>query len=247
LAPQPEVSPRQQRGTLELVSALNRRHFEARDADDELDARVKAYELAFRMQAAAPEIVDLSRESAETRKLYGLDESRTAEFGTRCLLARRMIERGVRFVQVYSGGTNGWDAHSNVVTNHGDLCSRTDQPVAALLADLKRSGLLDETLVIWGGEFGRMPMSEQGTGRDHNPWGYCAWLAGAGLRGGRAYGATDPVGLRAEENKVHVREFHASLLHLMGIDHNELTFYHNGLDQRLTGPDEAHVVDEIVT
>jgi uncharacterized protein (DUF1501 family) len=153
----------------------------------------------------------------------------------------------VRFVQVYSGGTNGWDAHSNVVTNHGDMCSRTDGPVAALLTDLKRSGLLDETLVIWGGEFGRMPMSEQGTGRDHNPWGYCAWLAGAGLRGGRAYGATDPVGLRAEEKKVHVRNFHATLLHLMGIDHNRLTFYHNGLDQRLTGPDEAHVVNEIVT
>jgi hypothetical protein len=246
LAPQPEISARQQRGTLDLISALNQRHFEARDEDDELDARVKAYELAFRMQSAAPEIVDLSRETAETRALYGLDEPLTAEFGTRCLLARRMIERGVRFVQVYSGGTNGWDAHNNVVTNHGDLCSRTDQPVAALLTDLQRTGLLDETLVIWGGEFGRMPMSEQGTGRDHNPWGYCAWLAGAGLRGGWAYGATDPVGLRAEENKVHVRNFHATLLHLMGIDHNRLTHYHNGLDQRLTGPDEAHVVDEIV-
>ncbi|MEQ8788099.1 MAG: DUF1501 domain-containing protein [Pirellulaceae bacterium] len=247
LAPAEEISARQQRGTLDLIRKLNRAHLEQRNHDDELSARVEAYELAFRMQSAAPEIVDLSRETADTHKLYGLDQPHTKEFGTRCLLARRMVERGVRFVQVYSGGTNGWDAHSNVATNHGELCKATDQPVAALLTDLKRSGLLDETLVIWGGEFGRMPMSEQGKGRDHNPWGYCAWLAGAGLRGGRAHGATDAVGLRAVENTIHVRNFHATLLHLLGVDHESLTYLHNGLDQRLTGPDEAHVVKEIVS
>jgi uncharacterized protein (DUF1501 family) len=157
-----------------------------------------------------------------------------------------MIERGVRFVQLYSGDTNGWDAHSDVAANHGELCRRTDRPIAGLLRDLKRRGLLEETLVIWCGEFGRMPMSEQGRGRDHNPWGYCAWLAGAGLSGGRAYGATDAVGLRAAEDKVHVRDFHATLLHLLGFDHQRLTFSQNGLDARLTGPGEARVVHEIL-
>jgi uncharacterized protein (DUF1501 family) len=245
LAPAEQISDRQQRGTLELLRKLNRTHLEQRNHDDELSARVEAYELAFRMQSAAPEIVDLSRETAETHKLYGLDNRDTREFGTRCLLARRMVQRGVRFVQVYSGGTGGWDAHSNVATNHGAMCKATDQPVAALLTDLRRTGLLDDTLVIWCGEFGRMPMSEQGKGRDHNPWGYCGWLAGAGLRGGRAVGATDEVGLRAVENTIHVRNFHATLLHLLGVDHESLTFLHNGLDQRLTGPGEAQVVREI--
>ena len=246
LAPPSQISARQQRATLDFVQQLNRRHLADRDNDDELATRISAYELAFRMQAAAPDIVDLSRETAATKSLYGIDEPETQEFGTRCLLARRMIERGVRFVQLYSGNTNGWDAHSDVAKNHTEYCRKTDKPVAGLLKDLKRSGLLDETLVIWGGEFGRMPMSEQGKGRDHNPWGYSAWLAGAGLRGGRAYGATDPVGLRAAENKVHVNDFHATLLHLMGIDHEDLSYFHNGLDQRLTGPSEADVVKEIV-
>ncbi len=141
---------------------------------------------------------------------------------------------------------NGWDAHKDVAENHGTYCRRTDKPIHGLMTDLKQRGLLKDTLVIWGGEFGRMPMSEQGTGRDHNPWGYCSWLAGAGIPGGRSYGATDDVGLRAAEDKVHVRDFHATLLHLLGLDHTELTFFHNGLDKRLTGPDEAHVVKEIV-
>jgi uncharacterized protein (DUF1501 family) len=147
---------------------------------------------------------------------------------------------------LYSGDTNGWDAHQNVAQNHAAMCRRTDRPVAALLVDLKRRGLLDDTLVIWGGEFGRMPMSEQGTGRDHNPWGYSVWLAGAGVRGGMAYGATDAVGLRAAEQPVHVRDLHATILHLLGLKHERLSFFHNGLDQRLTGPSEAHVVREII-
>jgi uncharacterized protein (DUF1501 family) len=158
-----------------------------------------------------------------------------------------MIERGVRFVQVYSGDTNGWDAHNDVMKNHTEYCQRTDKPVAGLLRDLRQRGLLEDTLVIWGGEFGRMPMSEQGTGRDHNPWGYSVWLAGAKIRGGRAHGSTDAIGLRAAEDKVHVRDFHATLLHLLGLDHENLSVFHNGLSERLTGPSEAHVVDAILT
>lgn len=247
LKPQPGVSTKQQQLDLSLIQALNRRHLQQRDHDDRLNARVKAYELAFRMQAAAPEIVDTRGESKQTLSLYGIDEASTQEFGHRCLLARRMVERGVRFVQLYSGDTNGWDAHADVDKNHSEYCRRTDKPIAGLLADLKRRGLLEDTLVVWGGEFGRMPMSEQGRGRDHNPWGFCAWLAGAGISGGRTYGATDDIGLRAAVDKVSVNDFHATLLHLLGLDHELLTWFHNGLDKRLTGPDEAHVVKGLLT
>ena len=152
----------------------------------------------------------------ETKRLYGLDEPRTAEFGTRCLLARRLVERGVRFVQLYSGDVNGWDAHDDVEANHATMCGRTDKPVAGLLKDLKRRGLLESTLVIWGGEFGRMPMSESGKGRDHNPHGFCYWMAGGGVKGGTVHGATDAVGLRAEVDRVHVHDLHATILHLLG-------------------------------
>ena len=247
LQPQLGVSVDRQRRDLSLIDRLNQRHLAERDFDDRLNARVRAYELAFRMQAAAPALVDIRQETAATHRLYGIDRKSTREFGERCLLARRMIENGVRFVQLYSGDTNGWDAHSDVDKNHSQYCQRTDLPVAGLLTDLKQRGLLEDTLVIWGGEFGRMPMSEQGRGRDHNPWGYSVWLAGAGLRGGRAYGATDEIGLRAVRDKVSVNDFHATLLHLLGIDHNQLTWFHNGLDKRLTGPDEAHVVDGLLT
>ncbi len=245
LRPQPAIADFQQRGTLDLVRNLNARHLAERDFDNELAARVDAYELAFRMQAAAPELVDLAGETRETLELYGVGGQDTDEFGTRCLLARRMIERGVRFVQLYAGAVDGWDAHVDVLKNHGDLCRRTDKPVAGLLLDLRRRGLLDDTLVVWGGEFGRMPMSEQGKGRDHNPWGYSVWLAGAGVKGGMAYGATDAVGLRAAEDKVHVHDLHATLLHLLGIDHEELTYFHNGRNERLTDV-AGKVVHEIL-
>ena len=245
LKPQPRVSSQQQQSALELIRKLNARHLEQRDFDGELAARVNAYELAFRMQTAAPEVVNLNEETAETLRLYGIGEQDTDEFGTRCLLARRMIERDVRFVQLYSGDTGGWDAHRNVEQNHGLYCRRTDKPVAGLLTDLKRRGLLKDTLVIWGGEFGRMPMSEQGTGRDHNPWGYSIWFAGAGVKGGFAYGATDPVGLRAEQNKVHIHDLHATILHILGLDHELLTYFHNGRDERLTDV-AGRVVKEIL-
>ncbi len=243
---QPGVGLEQQRRNLELIQSLNQRHLAEHDHDDQLAARIRAYELAFRMQAKAPEIVDTNGETSTMLQQYGIDQKETHDFGMRCLLARRMVERGVRFVQLYSGDTNGWDAHSDVESNHSEYCQRTDKPVAGLLKDLKQRGLLDDTLVIWGGEFGRMPMSEQGTGRDHNPWGYCAWLAGAGITGGRAYGATDDIGLRAAVNPVSVHNFHASILHLLGVDYKRLSHFHNGLDKRLTGPDEAHVVHEMI-
>ncbi len=234
LRPPDSMTPARQRRTLDLIGRLNAHHLEPRGEDPELEARIRSYELAYRMQGAAPEAVDLADESEETRRLYGLDRPTTAEFGTRCLLARRLIERGVRFVQLYSGDVNGWDAHDDVEKNHATMCARTDQPVAALLIDLKRRGLLDDTLVLWGGEFGRMPMSEGGKGRDHNPHGFTAWMAGGGIKGGTVHGSTDAVGLRAERDRVHVHDLHATVLHLLGLDHTRLTFPHNGRDERLT-------------
>jgi len=223
-----------QRRTLDLIGRLNQIHRQGREEDSNLAARIQAYELAYRMQSAAPEAVDLSLESKETRSLYGLDRRETVEFGTRCLLARRMVERGVRFVQLYSGDVVGWDAHDNVEENHARMSGRTDLPIAGLLTDLKRRGLLESTLVIWGGEFGRMPMSEGGKGRDHNPHGFSVWMAGGGVRGGTVYGATDAVGLRAQVDRVHVHDLHATILHLLGLDHTQLTYTHNGREERLT-------------
>jgi hypothetical protein len=247
LAPPEEFSAERQRNALALINAINGEHLAQRDNDDQLAARIRSYELAFRMQAAAPDLVDLKQETGETLALYGIDEESTRDFGQRCLLARRMVERGVRFVQLYSGDTNGWDAHSDVLANHRQYCRATDKPVAGLLADLKRRGLWNDTLVIWGGEFGRMPMSEGGKGRDHNPWGYSMWLAGGAVKNGFTYGETDPIGLRALHNKVHIRDFHATLLHLLGLSPKEFSYEHNGLSERLIGPsDEARIVKEIL-
>jgi hypothetical protein len=234
LRPPPDVSDAQQRRTLDLVNRLNQEHLRQRDVDSELSARIAAYELAYRMQASAPEVVDISGETEATRRLYGLDRKETAEFGLRCLLARRLVERGVRFVQLYCGDTNGWDAHSDIEGNHGRLCLQSDRPIAALLNDLKRRGLLEDTLVLWGGEFGRTPMTEGTSGRDHNPHGFTMWLAGGGVKGGQVIGATDEVGLRAAEDRVHVHDLHATILHLLGFNHRRLTFRHNGRNERLT-------------
>jgi hypothetical protein len=229
------ISDAQQRKTLDLVNALNKEHLKQREGDNELAARIASYELAFRMQSHAGDVVDVSKESAPTRKMYGLDDNETAEFGLRCLLARRMVERGVRFVQLYCGDTNGWDGHQNVEGNHKFLARQSDLPVAGLLADLKQRGLLDSTLVVWGGEFGRTPMSESQDGRDHNPYGFTMWLAGGGAKGGRIIGRTDDVGLRAVgEDRTHVHDVHATILHLLGFDHEKLTYRHNGRDERLT-------------
>ena len=245
LSPQPGVSRSRQKRTFDLLQQMNARHRDQRGNDDELSARIEAYELAFRMQAAAPGLVDLSQETADTKKLYGVDQPATRDFGTRCLLARRLLESGVRFVQLYSGDTNGWDAHNNVLTNHTEYAQKTDKPIAGLLTDLAQRGLLDDTLVIWGGEFGRMPMSEQGTGRDHNPWGFCYWLAGAGVKEGHVHGSTDAIGLRAAEDKVHIANLHATILWSLGIDPERLTYFHNGLEEKLTGVEGARVVKEL--
>jgi hypothetical protein len=234
LAPPASVGDRQQRNKLDLIADLNR-HFSADKPDDtELTARLNSYELAWRMQAAAPEAVDLSQESAATRALYGLDRKETEKFGKNLLLARRLVERGVRFVQCYSGSGNLWDAHSDLEGNHTKYCGQTDQPIAGLLADLESRGLLDSTLVVWGGEFGRTPFNEKSTGRDHNPWGFTMWMAGGGIKGGTAVGATDEIGLRAVEDRAHVHDIHATLLHCLGLSHEKLTYLHNGRDERPT-------------
>jgi hypothetical protein len=238
LQPPTGTSAAQQRNQLDLLAKLSLPpNGCAGTENSELKARIASYELAFRMQASAPEAVDISSESAETRRLYGLDDPRTERFGRRCLLARRLVERGVRFVQVYSGGGHNdenWDAHGDVNKNHELHCGETDQPIAALLTDLKRRGLLDETLVVWTGEFGRTPTGQNGKGRDHSPRGFTAWLAGGGVKGGQTYGATDDFGYAAVENKVHVHDLHATILHLLGFDHRLLTYFHGGRDMRLT-------------
>lgn len=234
LAPPKTIGEQQQRSKLDLLADLNR-HFAADKPDDtELAARLNSYELAYRMQAAAPEAVDLSQETEATKQLYGIDEEATRKTGTNCLLARRLVERGVRFIELYCGGTSGWDAHTDIEANHSKHCRETDKPIAGLLTDLKARGLLDSTLVVWGGEFGRTPFNEKGNGRDHNPWGFSMWFAGAGIKAGSVVGSTDEIGLRAVEDRAHVHDIHATLLHLIGMDHTRLTYLHNGRNERPT-------------
>jgi hypothetical protein len=239
------VSPEAQREQLDLLTKLNQEHLDSRPGGRELAARAASYELAFRMQAATPEAVDLATESAKTLELYGVGRPPTDEFGRNCLIARRLVERGVRFVQLYSGGghlEDTWDAHAGIESNHGKHAAEVDQPIAALLTDLAARGLLESTLVVWGGEFGRMPFSEgrNEPGRNHNPYGFSTWLAGGGVKGGISYGATDELGFEAVENRAHVHDLHATILHLMGLDHEKLTYFHQGRHERLT--DVAGVV-----
>jgi hypothetical protein len=240
LATPAETSPRSQRHTLDLIQDLNRKHLTSHPDETELAARIQSYELAFKMQTAAAEVVDLGREDEQTRAKYGLNQERTRDFGSKCLLARRLLERGVRFIQLYSGGghlEDTWDGHSDCIKNHTLHAGETDQPIAALLTDLKRTGLWEETLIVWGGEFGRTPTSEgvNKPGRDHNPYGFTMWLAGAGVKGGQAIGATDELGFNAVETRCHVSDLHATILHLLGLDHTRLTYFYQGFDHRLTG------------
>jgi len=228
-----------QRALLDLVRWHNERHQEERAQNSELSARIASYELAFRMQAAVPDLADLSKETEATRKLYGMDEAASEPFGRNCLLARRLVERGVRLVQVYK---DGWDAHGGCDENHARNARAVDGPIAGLLQDLKQRGLLESTLVTWGGEFGRTPVTDgqsnsavrTGDGRDHNPYGFSTWMAGGGIRGGKVIGATDEIGFRAAEDKVHVHDLHATILTLLGVDHKKLTYFFQGRDQRLT-------------
>jgi hypothetical protein len=234
LATPASVGDDRQRAKLDLLNSLNHQFADARPDQTELDARIRSYELAFRMQAEAPVAVDLAGESEATREMYGMNQKTTEAFGRNCLLARRLVERGVRFVQLYHGAGSKWDAHSNLEKNHSGLCASMDQPVAALLKDLKQRGLLDQTLVVWGGEFGRTPMSEKGDGRDHNPYGFTMWMAGGGVQGARTIGATDDVGLHAIKDRLHVHDIHATILYLMGVDHSKLVYFHKGRPERPT-------------
>jgi hypothetical protein len=242
---QETIGAGQQRSTLDFLKQVNQHHLNRALGDDELEARIESYELAYRMQSSGPEAVDLSKETEATKKLYGADEDLTRTMGTNCLLARRLVERGVRFVQVYCGSGSGWDAHEDVTTNHGKWCKVSDKPVAGLLADLKSRGLLDSTLVVWGTEFGRTPFSQNGKGRDHNPWGFSVVLAGGGAKKGVAVGATDSIGLRAVENPIDPHDLHATIMHLMGLDHLKVTYPHNGREERATVV-AGHVVKEAV-
>lgn len=227
-----EVSRADQRAQLDLMAKLNSRHLEQHPGEADLLGRIQSFELAYRMQMEAADLVDFSSESATTRAMYGLDREETRSYGSKCLMARRLVERGVRFVQVYSDGE--WDAHSDLNGNHTAHCRATDQPIDALLTDLKRTGLIDSTLVIWGGEFGRMPVSQGNGGRDHNPNGFGMFMAGAGIKRGASYGELDEIGFRAAVDRVSVHDLHATMLHLLGIDHKELTYFHNGRRYRLT-------------
>ncbi len=243
LFPAEPVADAAELATRGLLAQLNRRHFE-RAGDTELRARMKSYELAAKMQLAVPHVTDLSLESAAIRESYGVDREPTADFGRRCLLTRRLLERGVRFVQLFSGGSFGsprinWDGHEDMVRNHTREATRVDQPIAALLRDLRQRGMLDDTLVLFTSEFGRTPFAQSaankvGTGRDHNMYGFSVWLAGAGVKGGQAYGSTDEIGWKTVESPVTWHDFHATVLHLLGVDHERLTYYHNGIQRRLT-------------
>jgi hypothetical protein len=226
------VTQEDQRAQLDFVKTLNTAHLQKHEGEPDLLARIQSFELAYRMQAEAGDLTDFSSESKETLALYGLDQEVSKNIGTKCLIARRLIERGVRFVQVYSDGE--WDAHSDLKANHSQHCASTDMPIHGLLTDLKRRGLMDSTLVIWGGEFGRMPVSQGNGGRDHNPNGFMAWMTGAGIKGGTSYGETDEIGYKAVTDRVSVHDLHATMLHLLGMDHKKLTYFHNGRRYRLT-------------
>jgi hypothetical protein len=227
------IAEDRQQGKLAFLNSLNRQHAVSRKENSELDARIRSYELAFRMQAEAPEAVDLGQESDATKQLYGMDTPETENFGRMCLHARRLVERGVRFVQLYHGAGSKWDAHDKIESNHTKYCGQMDKPVAGLIRDLKQRGLLDETLVIWGGEFGRTPMSEKGDGRDHNPTGFSMMMAGGGVKGGSVVGETDELGLHAIKDKAHVHDFHATIMNLLGVDHTRMIYHHKGRPERI--------------
>jgi hypothetical protein len=232
------LSPSQQRYELDMIQKMNRAALRGQDSDPDLEARIEALELAFRMQTEAPEAFDISKETEATKKLYGLDDDYTRDFGWQCLMARRLAERDVRFIQIsheYGPGNEvGWDAHSELIRLHTRTALMVDKPISGLLTDLKARGLLEDTLVVWGGEFGRTPISQAGDGRDHNPYGYTMWMAGGGVKGGIAHGATDEFGYYAVEDRMHIHDLHATILYALGLDHERLTYFYSGRNFRLT-------------
>jgi len=250
LQPKTPRSPAVEQARAGLLKRLNEKHLAGRPGELELEARIETFELAGRMQIAATDALDLSQETQETHRLYGLDKDTTKSYGTRCLMARRLVERGVRFVSLFMTG-QPWDTHSNNNDGTKKCCLRTDQPVGGLLTDLKRRGLLDSTLILWGGEFGRTPAAEQrnskaASGRDHHPYGFSMWLSGGGIKGGQHYGATDDFGYRSVEKRTQTANLHATILHLLGLDHESLTWHHNGRDERLTDVYEAQLLNELI-
>jgi hypothetical protein len=244
------MSARPQRNQLDLLKELNEIHLEQHPQEAELNARIESFELGYRMQLAAPEAIDIEAEPPLIRKLYGLDDPRCGHFARQCLIARRLVERGVRFVQIYSGGMENqrsWDGHNDIQGNHSQFAGETDRPVGGLLADLEQRGLLEDTLVIWCGEFGRLPIAQKGQkpGRDHNPYCFSAWLAGGGVKGGVSYGESDEIGYKAAVNRVHINDLHATILHLLGMNHERLTYKYNGRQFRLTDV-AGEVIREII-
>ncbi len=242
----------EQRMLIDSLNHLNAGHLSPRFDNTNLSARISSYELAYRMQATAPEAIAVEEESEETKALYGMDRKETEDFGRKCLLARRLVERGTRFIQIYSGGAHNdhnWDAHGDLEDNHNLHAGATDKPIAGLLKDLKRRGMLEDTLVVWGGEFGRQPTAEyeKGTGRDHNSYGFTMWMAGGGIKGGVSVGQTDELGAMAVDNRFHVKNLHATILSLMGLDPNELSFFFGGLDHKLVGVEGADPIREVMT
>jgi len=251
LQPPRDLSESAQRRLLDTLRERNQDHMATRSENSELAARIASYELAFQMQTHAPEAVDFTRETKTTLEEYGIGQSRTDDFGRKCLLARRLVERGVRFIQIYSGGAHNddnWDAHSDIVANHTKHAGNTDRPIAALLRDLKQRGLLDSTIVVWGGEFGRQPTAEyaQGTGRDHNSYGFTMWMAGGGIKGGTSVGETDELGGAAITDRFHVKNLHATVLERMGLDPNRLSYFYGGLDQKLVGVEPVEPIRKIM-
>ena len=244
------LTPQRQRAQLDLMARLNRASLASSPIENELAARIESFELAYRMQSAAPEVFEIKEEPQHIQKLYGTDQKHCAHFAAQCLTARRMVERGVRFVQIYSGGMENqqsWDCHSDLIGNHRGFAAESDQPVAALLEDLEQRGMLDETLVIWGGEFGRLPISQKGgkPGRDHNPHAFTIWMAGGGVKASYHHGESDEIGFKAAVDKVSVHDLHATILASVGLDHERLRFKFQGLDQRLTGVENPNVVTKV--
>jgi uncharacterized protein (DUF1501 family) len=246
LQPHTPVSSGIARLRADLLASLNNEHRAAHEIiDPQLEARIASYELAARMQVSATEALDLAQETKETQEAYGLNNPTTAGYARRCLMARRLVERGVRFVQIFVEGQR-WDTHADNANATKKICSETDQPTAALLKDLKQRGLLDSTMVIWGGEFGRTPVSQGGSGRDHHKQGFSLWLAGGGIKGGQAYGATDELGYHAVENRVKVSDLHATILHLLGLDHKRVNYHLRGRDERLTDVYDARILTPLL-
>lgn len=245
------ISPKAQRSYLDLVSELNHHHAQKHPQEAELYARMESFELAYRMQNSAPEALDINAEPEHIKAMYGLNNKKSVHFGKQCLTARRLVERGTRFIQIYSGGMENqrsWDGHNNIQENHSGFAQETDQPIAGLIQDLEQRGLLEETLIVCCGEFGRLPISQKSKypGRDHNPHAFTTWMCGGGTKGGVSYGATDEVGFKAVENRVSIADLHATILELIGLDHHSLSFPYNGLDAKLTGVADVRVVNEII-